>query len=36
MSSQEDLVVMDVTESPIEKPSRNQKSFLAGNRESIL
>ncbi|WP_338422002.1 IS5 family transposase [Nostoc flagelliforme] len=32
MSSQEDLVVMDVTESPIEKPSRNQKKFFSGKQ----
>lgn len=30
MSSQEDLVVMDVTESPIERPKRGQKKFFSG------
>jgi hypothetical protein len=30
MPSQEDLVVMDVTESPIERPKRGQKKFFSG------
>jgi hypothetical protein len=30
MSLQEDLVVMDVTESPIERPKRCQKKFFSG------
>ncbi len=32
MSSQEDLVVMDVMESPIEKPTRGQKKFFSGKQ----
>ena len=36
MSSEEDLVVMDVMESPIERPKKGQKNFLAVNKESIL
>lgn len=31
-SSQEDLVVMDVTESPIERPQRGQKKFFSGKQ----
>ncbi|QFS50815.1 Mobile element protein [Nostoc sphaeroides CCNUC1] len=31
MSSQEDLVVMDVMESPIERPHVGQKRFFRGN-----
>jgi hypothetical protein len=33
MSSQEDLVVMDVMESPIEKPTKGQKRFFSGKQE---
>lgn len=37
MSSQEDLVVIDVMESPIERPFQlAKKDFLAANRENIL
>ncbi|QFS52259.1 IS5 family transposase [Nostoc sphaeroides] len=37
MSSEEDLVVMDVTESPIEKPQKGQKRFFSGKqREHTL
>jgi hypothetical protein len=32
MSSEEDLVVMDVTESPIEKPQKGQKRFFSGKQ----
>ncbi|MCL6755532.1 IS5 family transposase [Nostoc sp. CCCryo 231-06] len=32
MSSEEDLVVMDVTESPIEKPKKGQKRFFSGKQ----
>jgi hypothetical protein len=32
MSYQEDLVVMDVTESPIEKPQKGQKRFFSGKQ----
>ncbi len=32
MSSQEDLVVMDVMESPIERPSKGQKKFYSGKQ----
>ena len=32
MSSQEDLVVMDVMESPIERPSKGQKRFFSGKQ----
>ncbi|AUB35069.1 Transposase (plasmid) [Nostoc flagelliforme CCNUN1] len=32
MSSQEDLVVMDVTESPIEKPQKGQKRYFSGKQ----
>jgi hypothetical protein len=33
MSSHEDLVVMDVMESPIEKPSKGQKRFFSGKQK---
>ncbi len=36
MSSQSDLVVMDVMESPIEKPTRGQKKFFSGKGEHTL
>ncbi len=32
MSSEEDVVVMDVTESPIEKPHIGQKRFFSGKQ----
>lgn len=32
MSSEEDLVVMDVTESPIERPHIGQKRFFSGKQ----
>ncbi len=32
MSSQSDLVVMDVTESPIERPKKSQKKFFSGKQ----
>lgn len=32
MSSEEDLVVMDVTESPIEKPQKGQKRYFSGKQ----
>lgn len=32
ISSEEDLVVMDVTESPIEKPQKGQKRFFSGKQ----
>ncbi len=32
MSSEDDLVVMDVTESPIEKPQKGQKRFFSGKQ----
>lgn len=32
MSSQEDLVVMDVTESPIERPKKGQNNFFSGKQ----
>jgi hypothetical protein len=32
MSRQEDLVVMDVTESPIERPKKGQKKFFSGKQ----
>ena len=32
MSRQSDLVVMDVTESPIERPKKNQKKFFSGKQ----
>ncbi len=32
MSSQEDLVVMDVMESPIERPKKGQKKFFSGKQ----
>jgi hypothetical protein len=32
MSCQEDLVVMDVTESPIERPKKGQKKFFSGKQ----
>ncbi len=34
--SQSDVVVMDVMESPIERPRKGQKKNLAVNKESIL
>ncbi|MCC5633830.1 IS5 family transposase [Nostoc sphaeroides CHAB 2801] len=32
MSSQEDLILMDVTESPIEKPQKGQKRYFSGKQ----